>query len=84
MDVRTVVIEEDGWEYPNSIAIEFIKDKCSLLDNVSVWSVIEVWINVRANRTEKNGDVRYFNNVWWWYVKVLETANKPSLEDLPF
>jgi hypothetical protein len=58
-----VVTVADG-NYPQDISLEFLKEKLSLLDNVSVGQEITVTFDIRGR--EYNG--RYFNNLVGWKV----------------
>ncbi|BFM06281.1 DUF3127 domain-containing protein [Halioxenophilus aromaticivorans] len=58
-----VVTVEDG-NYPQDINLEFLKDKISLLDSVSVGQEVTVSFDIRGR--EYNG--RYFNNLVGWKV----------------
>jgi hypothetical protein len=82
-------------QYPQDIKLEFVKDKCSLLDKYSSGSDVKVSFNLRGN--EFNG--KYFVNLQAWKIEPLEGASEspaqtysapaePSLpaagDDLPF
>lgn len=58
-----VVTVEDG-KYPQDINIEFLQDKVSLLDGLSVGQEVEVDFDLRGR--EYNG--RYFNSLNGWKI----------------
>lgn len=60
-----VVTVEDG-NYPQDISLEFLKDKISLLDGVSVGQNVTVTFDLRGR--EYNG--RYFNNLVGWKIQT--------------
>jgi len=72
-------------QYPQDVKLEFVKDKCSLLDMFPSGTKAKVSFNVRGN--EHNG--KYYVNLQAWKIeKVGESAQKPQPqstgEDLPF
>lgn len=81
-------------QYPQDVKLEFVKDKCSLLDSIKVGQDVDVSFNVRGN--EYNG--RYFVNLNAWKIEAgaenmtvpsngADTALEPMTEgedDLPF
>lgn len=82
-----VVTTED--EYPQDLKIEFIKDKCGLLDNYTKGDLVEVAVNLRGS--EWNGS--YFVNLQAWKIDKLGTDSTEIPEaisadaeegDLPF
>jgi len=86
---RQVVVETEE-QYPQKLSIEFVKDKCDVLDNYAEGENVEVSINLRGREwTNPEGEVRYFNSIQGWRIKKLETAQQaePASEesdDLPF
>ena len=63
--LKNVVIKEDS-EYATPIAIQFVKDKISLLDNINVGDEVDINYNIRG--AESNG--RYFVNLTGWKIDV--------------
>lgn len=58
-------------QYPQQILIEFVQDKCSLLDNVSVGADVKVNINVRGREwINPEGQAKYFNSLQGWKIDV--------------
>jgi single-strand DNA-binding protein len=68
-----VVVVEDG-KYPQEINLEFVQDKVSLLDTVSVGQEVTVTFDIRGR--EYNG--RYFNNLQGWKLVAGEGAAAPA------
>lgn len=60
-----VVTVEDG-NYPQDINLEFLKDKISLLNDLSVGQNVTVTFDLRGR--EYNG--RYFNNLVGWKIQT--------------
>lgn len=76
-------------QYPQDIKMEFVKDKCSILDNYKENDLVEVGINLRGNEYEG----KYYVNIQAWRIDKLVTENTPipesisqgdSSDDLPF
>jgi single-strand DNA-binding protein len=68
--------------YPQDIKLEFVKDKCSLLDKYPVGSNVNVSYNLRGNEYEG----KYYVNLQAWRVEAGEVqAPQPHgqpMEDL--
>jgi len=73
---REVVIVTSE-QYPQSIMVEFIQDKCDLLNNFNVGQDVKISINLRGREwTNPQGEVKYFNSIQGW--KIEELNNAPS------
>lgn len=66
-----LVIDKDG-EYPQTISIEFIRDKCSLLNNFKVGDVVTIDVNIRGKETSDLA--RCFNTLNGWRIAGVNTA----------
>lgn len=62
---REFVVEVVDDKYTQTIPLEFVKDKCSLLDNFSEGQEVTVQFNLRGN--EYNG--RYFLSAQAWRIE---------------
>ena len=85
---RHAVIKTDG-QYPQTILIEFIKDKCILLDNVNIGDQVIINYNLNGRKwTNPQGEDKYFNSVQAWKLTVDSVHNnhypKPESQDPPF
>lgn len=57
-------------QYPQVVSIEFIKDKCSLLDKFTKGDEVEVDINVRGNLAKmKDGTWKVYNTLNGWRIR---------------
>ena len=65
-------------QYPQQIKLEFIKDKCGLLDNFSVGQSVSVDFNLRGN--EYQG--KYYVSLQAW--KITADAAAPSNQPQQF
>jgi hypothetical protein len=85
---RLIVVETEE-TYPQSIPVEFVQDKCSLLDPVQIGSDVVISINLRGS--EYNG--RYYVQLQGWKIDVSNPiiadsrtplADLVPKDDLPF
>ena len=81
---RTLVVSTDE-QYVQHIPIDFVQDKCDILDKYKVGDSVKVSINIRGN--EYND--KYYCSLNGWRIEKLEATNEPepSVEeskDLPF
>jgi len=72
---RTVVVVTDE-QYIQSIPIDFVQDKCDLLNNYSVGQEVKVSINIRGN--EYNGKFYVSLNGWRIESTNVASANHPT------
>ena len=62
-------------QYPQHILIDFIQDKCSILDNFNIGEDVSVSINIKGKEyTNKNGEVGYFNQLNGWKIERTGSA----------
>ncbi len=70
-------------QYPQHILVEFVQDKCSLLDNYKENQEVKVAINLRGREwTNPQGEVKYFNSITGWRIESAQAA-APTGENLP-
>lgn len=82
---RELVVTTDE-QYPQHIMIEFVQDKCQLLDNCQPGEGIKVSINLRGREwVNPQGEVKYFNSITGWRVEklVAEPTSQPSMPPMP-
>lgn len=77
---KRMLVVETSEKYAQKLAIDFIKDKTSILDNYKVGDEVKVSVNLRG--TEYNG--RYFVNLQGWKIEKQGATNEPSAEFDPF
>lgn len=77
---RELVITTDE-TYPQHIMIEFVQDKCSLLDNYKVGDMAKVNINLRGREwVNPAGETKYFNSIQGWRIEAKENTPVPPAE----
>lgn len=67
---RLLVVETDE-QYKQKIPIDFVQDKCSLLDNYAVGNDVKVSINIRGN--EYNS--KYYVSLYGWRIEKVGAEN---------
>lgn len=64
-----VVKTEENPQYPELIKLELQQDKCSLIDNHSIGSIVTVSINIKGRKwTDQQGVDKYFNTIAAWKI----------------
>ena len=57
-------------QYPQYISINFVQDKCDLLNGLNVGDAVKVGINLRGREwVDQKGDTKYFNDIQGWRVE---------------
>ena len=80
---REVVITTEE-QYPQQILIEFIQDKCELLNNYQVDQNVKIGINLRGREwTNPEGETKYFNSIQGWRIDALENDSSNEMPPMP-
>ena len=83
---REVVITTQE-QYPQHLLIEFIQDRCELLDSFNVGESVKISINLRGREWENpEGEIKYFNSIHGWRIEKEEFVEKdiiPPPDDSP-
>ena len=83
---REVVITTQE-QYPQHLLIEFIQDRCELLDSFNVGENVKISINLRGRDWENpEGEIKYFNSIHGWRIEKEEFVEKdmiPPPDDAP-
>jgi hypothetical protein len=83
---RELVITTDE-QYPQMLMIEFVQDKCDMLNSYQVGQDVKVSINLRGREwINPEGVAKYFNSIQGWRIEVLQAAapsnEMPPLEEI--
>jgi len=71
---REVVVTTEE-QYPQHILVEFVQDKCDLLNSYAVGQDVKISINLRGREwTNPQGEVKYFNAIQGWRIENLQAA----------
>ena len=76
---REIVIETTG-DYPQPILIEFIKDKCDVINDYNVGNNVKIGINLKGREwVSPEKETKYFNSIEGWKIEKLEgDSNQPT------
>jgi len=73
---RDIVITTDE-QYPQHILVQFVQDKCDLLNGFKVGESVKIDINLRGREwTNPQGEVVYFNTIQGW--RIGNVADAPA------
>ncbi|QOD60246.1 DUF3127 domain-containing protein [Polaribacter haliotis] len=79
---RELVVTTDE-QYPQMIMVEFVQDKCDLLNSYAVGQDVKVSINLRGREwINPQGEAKYFNSIQGWRIENLSQA-APNQGNLP-
>ncbi|ADV48377.1 DUF3127 domain-containing protein [Cellulophaga sp. E16_2] len=80
---REIVVTTEE-QYPQHIMVEFVQDKCDLLDSVSVGQPIKIGINLRGREwVNPQGETKYFNSIQGWRIESAQAAAPNSSAGIP-
>jgi hypothetical protein len=74
---RELVIKTDD-QFPQFVTIQFVNDKCDLLNNLTIGDFVSINYNLRGREWTKDGVTKYFNTVEGW---TIELKNKDSFDE---
>jgi hypothetical protein len=93
---RDIVVTTEE-QYPQHILVQFVQDKCAVLDGYHVGRSVEIGVNLRGREwTNQQGETSYFNTIQGWKIKAQDTSKQspapipsapttqPQTDDLPF
>jgi len=79
---REVVITTSE-QYPQMLMVEFVQDKCDLLNSYKVGQDVKIAINLRGREwINPEGVAKYFNSIQGWRIEGLQ-AEAPQSAELP-
>lgn len=80
---RELVITTEE-QYPQMLMVEFVQDKCDLLNSYNVGDDVKVNINLRGREwINPEGEAKYFNSIQGWRIEKLQSetnAEVPPIE----
>lgn len=80
-------------QYPQLLLVEFVQDKCDLLNSYKIGDEVTIFINLRGREwINPEGHAKYFNTIQGWKITRKNDSNIPPPEpssipiekDLPF
>ncbi|GGG95359.1 hypothetical protein GCM10011416_11100 [Polaribacter pacificus] len=76
---RELVVTTDE-QYPQMIMIEFVQDKCDLLNSYAVGQDVKVSINLRGREwINPEGQAKYFNSIQGWRIEAVQASAPQNL-----
>ncbi|MBP4140804.1 DUF3127 domain-containing protein [Flavobacterium sp. I-SCBP12n] len=79
---RDVVVTTDE-QYPQHILVQFVQDKCDLLNGFQVGEPVKIDINLRGREwTNPQGETVYFNTIQGWRIAKAQ-ADAPAAQMPP-
>ena len=80
---REVVVTTEE-QYPQHILVEFVQDKCELLNSYQVGQNVKIGINLRGREwVNPEGETKYFNSVQGWRIDAAEGAPPQEMPPMP-
>jgi len=77
---REVVITTEE-QYPQHLLIEFVQDRCELLEPYQVGQDVKISINLKGREwVNPQGETKYFNSIQGWRI---EAATENSSDEMP-
>ena len=71
-------------QYPQNILIEFIQDKCDLLNSYQVGQDVKIGINLRGREwVNPEGETKYFNSIQGWRIESLQIETSSEIPPVP-
>ncbi len=76
---REVVVTTEE-QYPQDLLIEFIQDKCDILNSFNVGENVKIDINLRGREWESpQGEIKYFNSIQGWRIEKLGVEDQNDM-----
>ncbi len=80
---RDIVVTTDE-QYPQHILVQFVQDKCDLLNNFQVGDNVKIDINLRGREwTNPQGETVYFNTIQGWRIAKLQAETPAAVPPMP-
>jgi len=71
-------------QYPQHILVEFVQDKCDLLNNYKVGQDVKVNINLRGREwVNPQGETKYFNSIQGWRIENVQASAAAGVPEVP-
>lgn len=65
----------NGMTYTNYASFQLVNNQCAVIDQFQLGEDVKVNFNIRGNRWEKDGQVRYITNLNAWRIERPGMAN---------
>ena len=80
---REVVITTEE-QYPQHILVEFIQEKCDLLNAFQMGQNVKIGINLRGREwVNPQGETKYFNSIQGWRIETVGVSSSSEIPPTP-
>ncbi|MEC7172970.1 MAG: DUF3127 domain-containing protein [Bacteroidota bacterium] len=80
---REVVITTEE-QYPQHILVEFIQDKCDLLNTFQMGQNVKIGINLKGREwVNPQGETKYFNSIQGWRIEAVGESSSSDIPPIP-
>ncbi|MEC8636197.1 MAG: DUF3127 domain-containing protein [Bacteroidota bacterium] len=80
---REVVITTEE-QYPQHILVEFIQDKCDLLNTFQMGQNVKIGINLKGREwVNPQGETKYFNSIQGWRIEAVGESSSSEIPPIP-
>lgn len=70
-------------QYPQPLMVEFVQDKCDLLNNYQVGQDVKISINLRGREwINPQGEAVYFNSIQGWRIESAQVEGAPGAKPI--
>lgn len=77
---RDIVVTTDE-QYPQHISIQFVQDKCEVLDKYKIGDNVTIGVNLKGREwTNTQGETTYFNTIQGWKISKVEARSETAPE----
>ena len=71
-------------QYTQHILVEFIQDKCEILNSFQIGNNVKIGINLKGREwTNPEGQIKYFNSVQGWRIDIIDGEISQELPPIP-
>ena len=71
-------------QYPQHILLEFVQDKCDLLNAFQIGQNVKIGINLKGREwVNPQGETKYFNSVQGWRIEVVAESSDSEMPPMP-
>jgi hypothetical protein len=80
---REIVVTTEE-QYPQHILVEFVQDKCDLLNSFQVGQNVKIGINLRGREwVNPQGETKYFNAIQGWRIEAGTASTNSEMPPIP-
>lgn len=73
---KNIIVTTDE-QYPQHILVQFVQDKCDLLNSFNVGENVKIDINLRGREwTNPQGETVYFNTIQGWRIAKQDASQQ--------